>query len=420
MPLRFTKKWFSDKDDNVVVKKREIEKSILRMYGFAPFGHEDYYKSYVSDTMANALTPKKLEINISQQDLSPKIMAWLYKNDFQSKNWINEKRASDIGISAFLIFLNQGIMNFQPIRVAEREYDVLGNLIQCTIFYDDYKKNNLNLRMYETYQLENSKVKITREIYELSTKKIVDNNGASKLEQTIIKVNDFEKQRNNEKLNINQVLEINYIPIAIFSNLPSERADIAGVEDKLKALDIFYEQSILDAILNATRFLINTNSLVGNVQKNVNKIIDDFIKNHVLVMNYDQAQNPIPFSTINGQFRGKELTYLYDWNVTEINKRIGMHVPAIHKGAQQTRQESSAVNIQTNNMLEQKLLLREEAHANFIYLLLKFDRDLNGNSFISKELEKMTIKVNLNVTTTIGKEINNIDMKGQENGGLED
>ncbi|WP_215826553.1 hypothetical protein [Spiroplasma endosymbiont of 'Nebria riversi'] len=68
----------------------------------------------------------------------------------------------------------------------------------------------------------------------------------------------------------------------------------------MKALDIFYEQSILDAILNATRFLINTNSLVGNVQKNVNNIIDDFIKNHVLVMNYDQAQNPIPFSTING------------------------------------------------------------------------------------------------------------------------
>ncbi|WP_342223617.1 hypothetical protein [Spiroplasma endosymbiont of Asaphidion curtum] len=150
-----------------------MEKSILRMYGFAPFGHEDYYKSYVADTMANALTPKKLEINISQQDLSPKIIAWLYKNDFQSKNWINEKRASDIGVSAFLIFLNQGIMNFQPIRVAEREYDVLGNLIQCTIFYDDYKKNNLNLRMYETYQLENSKVKIIREIYELSTKKLL-------------------------------------------------------------------------------------------------------------------------------------------------------------------------------------------------------------------------------------------------------
>ncbi|WP_215826255.1 hypothetical protein [Spiroplasma endosymbiont of 'Nebria riversi'] len=170
-----------------------MEKSILRMYGFAPFGHEDYYKSYVSDTIANALTPKKLGINISQQDLSPKIIAWLYKNDFQSKNWINEKRASDIGVSAFLIFLNQGIMNFQTIRVAEREYDVLGNLIQCTIFYDDYKKNNLNLRMYETYQLENSKIKITREIYELSTKKTVDNNGTSKLEQTIIKVNDFEK-----------------------------------------------------------------------------------------------------------------------------------------------------------------------------------------------------------------------------------
>ncbi|WP_215826554.1 hypothetical protein [Spiroplasma endosymbiont of 'Nebria riversi'] len=84
--------------------------------------------------------------------------------------------------------------------------------------------------------------------------------------------------------------------------------------------------------------------------------------------------------------------------MTEINKRIGVHVPAIHKGAQKTRQESSAVNIQNNNMLEQKILLRKEARANFIYLLLKFDRDLNGNNFISKELEKMTIKVNLNVT----------------------
>lgn len=395
MALFFTKKWKELQTTKSLIKNISNQKSILDMFGFVPFGHEKHYKSYVSDNMANALNPKKIEININkQEELAQRITDWLYKNNLQSKGWINIKRASDIGVSAFLIFLNNGIMNFQPVNISNRDYDVLGNLIKCTIYYDEYHKKNLKLRMYEIYELVNNELKITREIYEI------------KKNEKLKKIKDYVDYTNNINLVEEQTLNIDYIPIAVFVNLPSERSDIAGVEDKIKALDIIYEQVILDAILNATRFIINTNSLVGNVTKHTNTIIEDFIAKNVLIMNYDETQNPLPFSTVNGQFRGKELTYLYDWNITEINKRIPMHVPAVHKGAQQTRQESSAVNIPANIGTEQRIFLLQENYNNFIRLLLKFDHDLNSNSFNSKDIDNLNISCNLNINMTIAKEIN--------------
>lgn len=397
MALWFTKKWSGKEEPAAIANKYETDKSILDMFGFIAFGHENYYKSYISDNMANNLNPKKLLITISQPQLSEKVIEWLYKNNLQTKGWINIKRASDVGVSAFLLFLNDGKMNFQSVGIANREYDVLGNLIKCTIYYDDYNKNNLNLRMYEIYELkENNSVEVSREIYQ------IDDNG-----KKIKKLDDYKRHTNNTKLDITQILDIDYIPITIFPNLPSEKSDTSGVEDKIKALDILYEQIILDGILNSTRFIINTNSLVGNVKNQTNKIIQNFIKKNVLILNYDETQNPLPFSTINGQFRGKELTYLYDWNITEINKRVPIHVPAIHKGAQQSRQESSAVNIPANSGIEQRVLLLEENYNDFIRLLLKFDRDLNSNSFSSNEIDNLKINCSLNINLTITKEISN-------------
>ncbi len=75
----------------------------------------------------------------------------------------------------------------------------------------------------------------------------------------------------------------------------------------------------------------------------------------------------------NSNFKGKNLTDIYDWNVTETFKGCGIHIPSQKKSAQQSVPESTAVNISTINYIEQKLWQSNIDILKFIKLLVSLN-----------------------------------------------
>ncbi len=98
------------------------------------------------------------------------------------------------------------------------------------------------VRLFEVYTLNNEQVTINRAIYSIS-----DNKKQFPL--------NFKSFINNPNLEQEQTLNINYIPIAIMRNKANELADCNKVMDKIKALDVIYEQIVLDTILNSPKFI---------------------------------------------------------------------------------------------------------------------------------------------------------------------
>ncbi|WP_339042272.1 hypothetical protein [Spiroplasma endosymbiont of Apeira syringaria] len=101
----------------------------------------------------------------------------------------------------------------------------------------------------------------------------------------------------------------------------------------------------------------------------------------------------------SSNFKGKNLTDIYDWNVNEIFKRCGIHIPSQKKSAQQSVPESTAVNISTINYIEQKLWQFNIDILKFIQILVRMDKDLlNSKTFNindEQEINNLTVKLKL-------------------------
>ncbi|WP_375317688.1 hypothetical protein [Spiroplasma endosymbiont of Virgichneumon dumeticola] len=181
-------------------------------------------------------------------------------------------------------------------------------------------------------------------------------------------------------------------------NRANEEPDCNKVMDKIKVLDIFFEQIILDVILNSPKFVFN------NIYGNNQQLIDDAIRK-LIAKKYlftDKSPNDAPnglVTIIQGNFKGKTLSDVYDWLINEISKRCGLHIPSQKKSAQQSVPESTAVNISTVNYIEQKLWQFNIDTLKFIQLLIRIDKDLlDSKTFeINDEqaIENLTVKLTL-------------------------
>ncbi|WP_338973974.1 hypothetical protein [Spiroplasma endosymbiont of Tricholauxania praeusta] len=359
-------------------KNKSTHASILNYFGFNDFNHETYFTDFVAENNAN-LYNAPLDIN------NETIKKYLIQQEFYRKNWNSIFKLSKLGISGYLIFIANDDLYFQVIDIQQRVYDITGKLIQCTIFYDSYQQNAQNVRLFEIYTLNNEQVTINRAIYSIS-----DNKKQFPL--------DFKSFINNPNLEQEQTLNINYIPIAIMRNKANELADCDKVMDKIKALDVIYEQIVLDTILNSPKFIFN--QTYGNVQSALEQIVRTLVtKNYIFKSGGDNNEQNENINMTNSNFKGKNLTDIYDWNVNEIFKRCGIHIPSQKKSAQQSVPESTAVNISTINYIEQKLWQFNIDILKFIQILVRLDKDLlNSKTFNindEQEINNLTVRLKL-------------------------
>ncbi|WP_342253960.1 hypothetical protein [Spiroplasma endosymbiont of Zeiraphera isertana] len=313
------------------------------------------------------------------------IKQYLINQEFYRKNWNSIFKLSKLGISGYLIFIANDDLYFQVVDIQQRVYDITGKLIQCTIFYDSYEQNAQIVRLFEIYTLNNEQVTINRAIYSIS-----DNKKRFPL--------DFKSFINNPNLEQEQTLNINYIPIAIMRNKANELADCNKVMDKIKALDVIYEQIVLDTILNSPKFIFS--QTYGNVQSALEDAVRTLVtKNYIFKSGGDSNEQNENINMTSSNFKGKNLTDIYDWNVNEIFKRCGIHIPSQKKSAQQSVPESTAVNISTINYIEQKLWQFNIDILKFIQILIRLDKDLlNSKSFNindEQEINNLTVKLKL-------------------------
>ncbi len=106
---------------------------------------------------------------------------------------------------------------------------------------------------------------------------------------------------------------------------------------------------MLDPLLNSGKFTINTNGPTGVVDQEISKMLASFIENDLLLVEGDPDSNFQPVDDyIAGNFKGEQLTEIYDWLLTNYYKINRHHAPLITKGAQQTQAKVVGVNIQTN------------------------------------------------------------------------
>ncbi|WP_339041692.1 hypothetical protein [Spiroplasma endosymbiont of Apeira syringaria] len=359
-------------------KNKSTHSSILNYFGFNDFNHETYFTDFVAENNAN-LYNAPLDIN------NETIKQYLIQQEFYRKNWNSIFKLSKLGISGYLIFIANDDLYFQVVDIQQRVYDITGKLIQCTIFYDSYEQNAQMVRLFEVYTLNNEQVTINLAIYSIS-----DNKKQFPL--------NFKSFINNPNLEQEQTLNINYIPIAIMRNKANELADCNKVMDKIKALDVIYEQIVLDTILNSPKFIFN--QTYGNVQSTLEQAVRELVtKNYLFKSGGDNNEKNENINMTSSNFKGKNLTDIYDWNVNEIFKRCGIHIPSQKKSAQQSVPESTAVNISTINYIEQKLWQFNIDILKFIQILVRMDKDLlNSKTFNindEQEINNLTVKLKL-------------------------
>lgn len=358
-------------------KDKTLHASILDFFGFNSFNHETHFTDFVAENNAN-LYNAPLEIN------NENIKQYLINQDYYRKNWNSIFKLSKLGISGYLIYIANDNLYFQLVDIEQRIYDITGKLIECTIFYDDYQKNSQTVRMFEIYSLSGGQVTIKRSIYSISDNK----------KQSVL---DYKTYNNNPNLEQKQILNINYIPIAIMRNRANEQPDCNKVMDKIKALDTFFEQIILDVILNSPKFVFN--NIYGNNQQLIDDAIRKLIAKNYLFTDKSPSDSPNGLVTIiQGNFKGKTLSDVYDWLINEISKRCGVHIPSQKKSAQQSVPESTAVNISTVNYIEQKLWQFNIDSLKFIQLLVRMDKDLLDSKTFDIKDEQVIAKLNVKLT----------------------
>lgn len=359
-------------------KNKSTHASILNYFGFNDFNHESYFTDFVAENNAN-LYNAPLDIN------NEAIKQYLIQQEFYRKNWNSIFKLSKLGISGYLIYIANDNLYFQVVDIQQRVYDITNKLIQCTIFYDSYEKNAQTVRLFEVYTINNEQVTINRAIYSVN-----DNKKQLPL--------DFKTYNNNPNLEQEQTLNINYIPIAIMRNKANEEADCNKVMDKIKALDVVFEQIVLDTILNSPKFIFN--QTYGNVQSSMEDAVRILVtKNYMFKTAGDNNEQNENINMTNSNFKGKNLTDIYDWLINEISKRCGIHIPSQKKSAQQSVPESIAVNISTINYIEQKLWQFNIDILKFIQLLVSVDKDLLTSKTFNinddEEINNLTVKLKL-------------------------
>lgn len=348
-------------------KLNSVVSNVLKTLNLNSFNHESDFVDWVAENNANLF-------NVPIRTAFIPVNDYLAASEYYRKNWLSIYRRSKFGSNAYLIFAIQSKLYFQLVNLSSRRYDITGKLIEATIFYEPYEKNSFEVILYETYKLENNKVNIERTIYKMQ------NNKKDKDKEV-----NFKKYIVNQDLEAKQTLEINYLPIAPLRNKANEQADCTLAMSKIKMLDIFFEQIILDVVVNAPKFLFV--NIYGNQQKQ----LEDAVK-QLITKNYLFVQEMKSVEILQGSFKGKELTDVVDWIFNEISKRIFLYIPSQKKSAQQTQGEAESVNIGTINAVEQKMLQYKIDTFNFLKILIDYDRDLlNSQTFEIKE-KKITIE----------------------------
>ncbi|WP_342258210.1 hypothetical protein [Spiroplasma endosymbiont of Nomada ruficornis] len=283
-----------EKSKLIFLENKSTHTSIWSYFGFNDFNHETYFTDFVAENNAN-LYNAPLDIN------NETIKQYLIKQEFYRKNWNSIFKLSKLGISGYLIYIANDDLYFQVVDIQQRIYDITGKLIQCTIFYDSYQQNAQTVRLFEVYKLNNEQVTINRAIYSIS-----DNKKQFPL--------PFKEYSNNPNLEQEQTLNINYIPIAIMRNKANELADCNKVMDKIKALDVIYEQIVLDTILNSPKFIFD--QTYGNAKSTMDEAVRTLVtNNYIWKTTGDNNEKSENINMTSSNFKGKNLTDIYDWNI---------------------------------------------------------------------------------------------------------
>ncbi len=120
-------------------------------------------------------------------------------------------------------------------------------------------------------------------------------------------------------------------------------------------------------------------------------------KNYLFESGGDNNEQKENINMTNSNFKCKNLTDIYDWNVNEIYKRFGIHIPSQEKSAQQSVPESTAVNISTINYIEQKLWQFNIDILKFIQILVQIDKDLLNIKIFNindeQEINNLTVEL---------------------------
>ncbi|APE73967.1 hypothetical protein SCITRI_0046 [Spiroplasma citri] len=294
------------------------------------------------------------------------------------------------------------------------KYDELGNLVSCTFDYDPYIKNNQSIFITEKLEID----AITKQVKVIRTLK-------TRLYSTITDLYiDDTKWNNYTSLQREEILPLNFIPIEIIPNNPNFEPSARYGKQFASILDIIAEKIMLDPLLNSGKFTINTNGVTGVVDQEISKMLASFIENDLLLVEGDPDSNFQPVDYIAGNFKGEQLTKIYDWLLTNYYKINRHHVPAIAKGAQQTQAEVAGVNIQTNASYEQMIYIREIKLTEFIIKLIKYDNAiLNSRTFNIKNIDELIVDVRLPVNATLNRQLKNdeiiINAPNEEQGGQE-
>ncbi len=137
-------------------------------------------------------------------------------------------------------------------------------------------------------------------------------------------------------------------------------------------------------------------------------MLASFIENDLLLVEGDRDNNFQPVDYIAGNFKGEQLTKIYDWLLTNYYKINRHHVPVVAKGEQKTRAEVAGVNIQTNASYEQMIYIREIKLTEFIIKLIKYDNSiLNSRTFNIKNIDELIVDVCLIVSATLNRQLKN-------------
>ncbi|WP_338959737.1 hypothetical protein [Spiroplasma endosymbiont of Tiphia femorata] len=279
-----------EKSKLIFLENKSTHASILSYFGFNDFNHETYFTDFVAENNAN-LYNAPLDIN------NETIKQYLIKQEFYRKNWNSIFKLSKLGISGYLIYIANDDLYFQVVDIQQRIYDITGKLIQCTIFYDSYQQNAQTVRLFEVYKLNNEQVTINRAIYSIS-----DNKKQFPL--------PFKEYSNNPNLEQEQTLNINYIPIAIMRNKANELADCNKVMDKIKALDVIYEQIVLDTILNSPKFIFD--QTYGNAKSTMDEAVRTLVtNNYIWKTTGDNNEKSENINMTSSNFKGKNLTDIW-------------------------------------------------------------------------------------------------------------
>ncbi len=270
----------------------------------------------------------------------------------------------------------------------------MGNLVSCTFDYDPYIKNDQSVFITEKLEIDyvTKQVKVIRKL-------------KTQLYSTITDLYiDDAKWNNYTTLQREEILPLNFIPIEIIPNNPNFEPSARYGKQFASILDIIAEKIMLDPLLNSSKFTINTNGVTGVVDQEISKMLASFIENDLLLVEGDPDSNFQPVDYIAGNFKGEQLTKIYDWLLTNYYKINRHHVPAIAKGAQQTQAEVAGVNIQTNASYEQMIYIREIKLTEFIIKLIKYDNAiLNSRTFNIKNIDELIVDIKLPVNAILNR-----------------